>query len=365
MRHRKGAHFCPMIILGIDTSCDDTSAAVVVDGRSVLSNVTRSQAEVHHPHGGVVPELASREHTRNIMPVVEAALSQARMALHHLDGIAVTVGPGLVGSLLVGLYYAKALAFVRRIPLAAVNHLEGHILSIFLEESVPPFPFVALTVSGGHTSIYHVEGYGEYRLMGQTLDDAAGEAFDKVAKICGLGYPGGVVIEKMAQEGNRDRIPFPRSYLEKDSLDVSFSGLKTAVALYLEQWRSDPKEGGREVSLADIAASFQEAVVDVLVHKVMTARERVGAPAVVMAGGVACNRRLRERLSEAAHAEGVGVYFPRPEYCTDNGAMIAAAGYHRLIRGERADMSVDVRSRWPIGRPGGLPGAMGPVGAGR
>jgi len=337
-----------MIILGIDTSCDDTSAGVVVDGRSVLSNVVHSQVEIHHPHGGVVPELASREHTRNIMPVVEASLSSARIQLEDLGGIAVTVGPGLVGALLVGLYYAKALACVLNIPLTSVNHLEGHILSIFLEKESPPFPFVVLTVSGGHTSIYHVEGFGRYALMGQTLDDAAGEAFDKVAKISGLGYPGGVAIERMARNGACDRVLFPRAYMEKDSLNFSFSGLKTAVALYMKKWREDGEKREQGVTLADIAASFQESVVDVLVHKVMTARMRTGASSVVMAGGVACNRRLRERLSAAAAAEDVQVYFPRPEYCTDNGAMIAAAGYHRLLRGEIADMSVDVRSKFPI-----------------
>jgi len=337
-----------MIILGIDTSCDDTSAGVVVDGRSALSNVVHSQVAVHHPHGGVVPELASREHTRNIMPVVEASLSKAGVGLNDLDGIAVTIGPGLVGALLVGLYYAKALAYVSHIPLITVNHLEGHILSIFLEEDPPPFPFVALTVSGGHTSIYHVKGYGQYVLMGQTLDDAAGEAFDKVAKISGLGYPGGVAIEKMARNGLGEKIPFPRAYMEKDSLDFSFSGLKTAVALYMKTWRKDWEKPEQEVTLADIAASFQESVVEVLVHKVMAARKRTGVPSVVVAGGVACNKRLRERLSAAANDEGVRVYFPRPAYCTDNGAMIAVAGYHRLLQGKTADMSADVRSKYPI-----------------
>jgi N6-L-threonylcarbamoyladenine synthase len=337
-----------MIILGIDTSCDDTSAGVVVDGKSVLSNSIHSQVEVHQPHGGVVPELASREHTRNIMPVVEASLSKAGIQLDDLDGIAVTVGPGLVGALLVGLYYAKGLAYVLNIPLAAVNHLEGHILSIFLEDAPPPFPFVALTVSGGHTSLYDVAGYGRYALMGQTLDDAAGEAFDKVAKISGLGYPGGVAIERMAASGACDKVLFPRPCMEKDSLDFSFSGLKTAVALYMKKWREDRKEHDPGISLADIAASFQESVVDVLVHKTMTARRRTGAPSVVVAGGVACNRRLRERFSKAAAEEGVRVYFPRPEYCTDNGAMIAAAGYHQFLRGKTADMSADVRSKFPI-----------------
>ncbi|OQX66272.1 MAG: tRNA (adenosine(37)-N6)-threonylcarbamoyltransferase complex transferase subunit TsaD [Desulfococcus sp. 4484_242] len=336
-----------MITLGIDTSCDDTSAGVVRDGRTVLSSVVHSQVQIHHPHGGVVPELASREHIRNIMPVVEAALSKAGIQLNRLDGIAVTIGPGLVGALLVGLYYAKSLSYVSGVPLTGVNHLEGHILSIFLEEDAPPFPFVALTVSGGHTSIYHVGGYGRYMLMGQTLDDAAGEAFDKVAKISGLGYPGGVAIENMAGSGV-PKIPFPRAYMEKDSLDFSFSGLKTAVALYMKQWRSDRDKGEPDITLADIAASFQEAVVDVLVDKVMAARKRTSATAIVLAGGVACNQRLRERLSQAAAREGVRVYFPRPAYCTDNGAMIAAVGYHRLRRGETLDMSADVRSKFPV-----------------
>ncbi len=336
-----------MIILGIDTSCDDTSAGVVVGGTRVLSNVVQSQVKVHHPHGGVVPELASREHLKNIMPVVQTALQKADVRMRDLDGIAVTVGPGLVGSLLVGLYYAKSLSYVHDIPLAAINHLEGHILSIFLEEEVPSFPFVALTVSGGHTSLYHVKGYGSYTQMGQTIDDAAGEAFDKVAKIFGLGYPGGVVIEELARDGRSDIIKFPRAYLSKDSFDFSFSGLKTSVSLYTKKWRETEMENGG-VALADIAASFQESVVDVLIHKLMKAGEEKGVEEVVVAGGVACNGRLRSRLLKNASSEGVRVYYPRAEYCTDNGAMIAAAGYHRLLKGERTDLSMDVRSKYPV-----------------
>lgn len=336
-----------MIILGIDTSCDDTSAAVVFNGKRVLSNVVHSQVTLHNPYGGVVPELASREHVRNIVPVVQETLLRADIQMRELDGIAVTVGPGLVGALLVGLYYAKGLAYVHNKPLVAINHLEGHILSIFLEKEFPLFPFVALTVSGGHTCLYHVEGYGRYTQMGQTLDDAAGEAFDKVAKILGLGYPGGVAIEKTAHDGSKDKINFPRAYLSNDSLDFSFSGLKTSVSMYTKKWHERQKENG-SVTLADIASSFQEAVVDVLIQKVMRAREKVSATQVMVAGGVACNGRLRAKLLEAASTGGIPVFFPRPEYCTDNAAMIAVAGYHRLCHGEIADLNMDVRSKYPI-----------------
>ncbi len=336
-----------MNVLGIDTSCDDTSAAVVADGRKVLSNVVNTQIETHHAYGGVVPELASREHIRNIVPVVAEALSRAECGFKDLDGIAVTVGPGLIGSLLVGLYYAKALAYVHQTPLVAINHLEGHVLSIFLEEEAPSFPFVALTVSGGHTSLYQISGFGRYEPLGQTLDDAAGEAFDKVAKILGLGYPGGVAIERLARSGSRDKIDFPRATLSSDSLDFSFSGLKTAVALYVQKWRS-AESGYHEVRMADIAASFQESVIDILVLKVMRAVAKTGVESIVVAGGVACNRGLRDRLTACAAEQGLAVYYPRPQFCTDNGAMIAVAGYHRILHGERAGLDTDVRSRFPI-----------------
>ncbi len=344
-----------MNILGIDTSCDDTSAAVVSDGCRVLASVVNSQVKIHHPYGGVVPELASREHLRNIVPVVSEALSGAKLDMRDIRGVAVTIGPGLIGSLLVGLYYAKGFAYVRKIPMVGINHLEGHILSIFLEEDIPSFPFVALTVSGGHTSLYLVEGFGRYTLMGQTLDDAAGEAFDKVAKVLHLGYPGGVVIEKLSHSGDKEKIHFPRAHLAPGSLDFSFSGIKTSVALYVKKWETSAQEKD-QASLADIAASFQEAVVDVLVQKVMVAVEKTGVSSVVMAGGVACNKVLRENMKAAASPKGIGVFYPRPAYCTDNGAMIALAGYHRIIHGERADLSMDVKSRFPIDDLAPLPG---------
>ncbi len=336
-----------MNILGIDTSCDDTSAAIVSDGRNVLSSVVNSQIELHHPYGGVVPELASREHIRNIAPVVNDALTKAGMGMNDLDGIAVTIGPGLIGSLLVGLYYGKGLAMARKIPLVTVNHLEGHILSVLLEDNPPDFPFVALTVSGGHTSLYHVTGIGRYSQMGQTLDDAAGEAFDKVAKILGLGYPGGAVIETMARSGDRDAIAFPRAQISPDSLDFSFSGLKTAVSLFVERWKGSEKQRV-EIRKEDIAASFQEAVIDVLSKKIMMAVDKAGVGAMVVAGGVACNGALRKRLSEQADAAGVKFRYPRPAYCTDNGAMIALTGYHRIMRGELSGQAEDVRSRYPV-----------------
>jgi N6-L-threonylcarbamoyladenine synthase len=337
-----------MNILGIDTSCDDTSAAVITDGNSVLSNITNSQINLHSPYGGVVPELASREHIRNIVPVVDEALKRARLTLKEINAIAVTIGPGLIGSLLVGLYYAKTLSYFNKIPLIDINHLEGHILSILLEEDHPPFPFIALTVSGGHTSLFYVSAPGEYEQMGQTLDDAAGEAFDKVAKILGLGYPGGSIIESMSRSGRGDSIFFPRAYISDESFDFSFSGLKTAVSLYIEKWKKKGHVTLDKINVEDITASFQEAVFEVLINKLINAGRYKNVSSLVLAGGVACNRTLREKLTAQANKERMKVYYPRPEFCTDNGAMIALAGFYRASNHEYADMSVDVKSRYPV-----------------
>ena len=336
-----------MNILGIDTSCDDTCAAVVKDGKRLLSNVVNAQILIHHHYGGVVPELASREHIRNIVPVVRESLKQASITNNDIDAIAVTMGPGLVGALLVGINFAKAYSYARGIPLIGVNHLEGHILSIFLEKQVPSFPFLALTVSGGHTNIYHVKGFGDYAVLGQTLDDAAGEAFDKVAKLLELGYPGGAAIEKLAASGRHEAIAFPRSYLSKGSLDFSFSGLKTAVALYVKKWRNTTMSSN-STTIEDIAASFQAAVVDILIEKAIAAAARVGAGSLVLAGGVARNNRLRSDLQKMVNKKGIDLYIPRPEFCTDNGAMIAIAGYHKLIQGEISDLTLDARSRFAL-----------------
>ena len=329
-----------MIVLGIETSCDETAAAVVADGRRILSSVVSSQVAVHRPFGGVVPELASRKHIEAIVPVVRQALSEGGISQAGLEAVAVTQGPGLIGSLLVGFSFAKAFAMVRGLPWIGVSHLEGHINSVFLEPDPPAFPFTALLASGGHTSIYHVTAHTQFDLMGQTRDDAAGEAFDKVAKMLGLGYPGGGIISKLAQEGDPTRIPFPRSYLDRSGYDFSFSGLKTAVGRYVRDHSRD-----LAARIPDIAAGFQEAVVDVLADKVIEAAIYKNCSRIALVGGVAANGRLREKVTVDARKKGISVYLPGHDLCGDNAAMIAAAGYHHLANGARSDFDDDVYSR--------------------
>ncbi|MBI4737651.1 MAG: tRNA (adenosine(37)-N6)-threonylcarbamoyltransferase complex transferase subunit TsaD [candidate division NC10 bacterium] len=318
------------LVLGIETSCDETAAAVLEDGRRIRSNVVASQVEVHAPYGGIVPELASRRHLEVIHPVLDRALADAGVGLEDLAALAVTVGPGLVGSLLVGVSVAKAIAFARHLPLVGVNHLEGHIAAAFLESPTLTYPFAALVVSGGHTHLCHVPAECEYRLLGRTRDDAAGEAFDKVAKLLGLGYPGGPAIEREAQGGDPRAIPFPRAVFSDGSLDFSFSGLKTAVVHCLRDLgRAAAPSGAPPLApqqVRDVCASFQQAAVDMLVERVMRAVRDHALGVIVVAGGVACNGALRQALKAEAEAEGIQLVVPSPALCTDNAAMIAAAG---------------------------------------
>ncbi|MBI5183781.1 MAG: tRNA (adenosine(37)-N6)-threonylcarbamoyltransferase complex transferase subunit TsaD [Nitrospinae bacterium] len=323
-----------MLILGIETSCDETSASVVEDGINIRSNIIASQVDIHKKYGGVVPELASRRHVENINIVINQSLEEGRVSLNDIDAISVTVGPGLVGALLVGLSVAKGIAYAKGVPLIGVNHLEGHILSIFIERPQIEFPFMALIVSGGHTDLYLVHRVGDYHLLGRTRDDAAGESFDKVANMLGLWYPGGPIIEKIAEGRDPKRLDFPRAYLGKDSLDFSFSGVKTSVRNYLKE-KGIPRDGDGSPSIGDISASFQEAVIDVLTSKVIKASKIEGVKTIVIAGGVASNKRLRMRITETGEKEGLKVYYPSPLLCTDNAAMIACAGYYRYIDDKR------------------------------
>ncbi|MBW2735090.1 MAG: tRNA (adenosine(37)-N6)-threonylcarbamoyltransferase complex transferase subunit TsaD [Deltaproteobacteria bacterium] len=335
-----------MIVLGIETSCDETAAALVRNGRTILSNIVASQIEVHRPYGGVVPELASRHHIRNIVPVVEESLDQAKVTLDELDGIAVTRGPGLVGALLVGVQLAKSLSYVSGKPLIGVNHLEGHLvapqLSLGSLEELPA-RHVALLVSGGHTALVLVESFGCYRPLGATRDDAAGEAFDKVAKLLGLGYPGGPIIERLAEQGDAAAIAFPRGLRRRDELDFSFSGLKTAVMNHVR--RAGTPEGQ---ALNDVCASFQQAVADVLVRKTLRAATDRRVKAVVAGGGVLANQAIRDALQRALAARDIALFVPPIALCTDNGAMIAAAGTLRLARGERSGMDLNAQARLPL-----------------
>ena len=336
-----------MLLLCIESSCDETSAAVVRDGRHALSNVIASQIEVHARYGGVVPELASRKHVEAITPVIETALARAGVELAQIEGVVVTRGPGLVGALLVGLSTAKALAFARRIPLVGVHHMEGHILAPLLEQELL-FPYLALAVSGGHTHLYRVDGVGRYRTLGRTLDDASGEAFDKVAKLLGLPYPGGVVIDRLAAKGNPAAIAFPRPLLQQDNCDFSFSGIKTAVLNYVQK-QSAPLSASH---LEDLAASFQAAVVEVLCRKTLRAARAEGLVRVVVAGGVACNSGLRAGMGEMAAAEGLRVVFPSPGLCGDNAAMLGVAGDWYLSHGHQAPLDLNALAGWPLDRAG-------------
>ena len=326
-------------ILAIESSCDETSAAVVVNGREVLSNVIASQIDTHKKYGGVVPEVASRMHIEAISGVVEEALEEANITLDKIDAIGVTYGPGLVGALLVGLQFAKGLSFATKKPLIGVNHIEGHICANYIQHKELKPPFVSLVVSGGHTFIVHVKNYGEYEVIGQTRDDAAGEAYDKVARALGLGYPGGPKIDKLAKEGNPRAIVFPKANFHEETLDFSFSGVKSAVLNYLNKCKMQ----NIEVNKADVAASFQYAVIDVLKENVLSTCKKRNVKTIAIAGGVASNSSLRETLIKEASKRGVEVLFPAPILCTDNAAMIGSAAYFNFINGKISDLNLNAK----------------------
>ncbi len=330
-----------MLTLGIESSCDDTAAAVVKDDFTLLSSVLTSQDSIHTRFGGVVPELASRSHLESIVPVVNSALAEASVTLDDIDLIAATQGPGLIGSLLVGFSYAKALSYVTKIPCVGVDHMAGHILSVFLAKEHPEFPFIALVVSGGTSSIYMAENLTTFTLLGRTRDDAAGEAFDKVAKLLGFPYPGGPIVSKTAAAGDRTAISFPRSWLEKDSYDFSFSGLKTSVLNHCNR----EKQKDNDLHLPDICASFQEAACDVLVRKTVAAAKDRKVSTIVMGGGVSANPRLRELMAESCRQECLQLFIPEPAFCTDNAAMIAVAGIQEYKKQPDCSLNRDVYCR--------------------
>lgn len=331
-------------ILGIESSCDETAAAVVKNGREVLSNVINTQIDLHKKYGGVVPEIASRKHIENIDAVIDAALKEADMSLADIDAVAVTYGPGLVGALLVGVSSAKAIAYAAEKPLVPVHHIRGHISANFIAHADLKPPFVCLVASGGHSHIVNVKDYTEFEILGRTRDDAAGEAFDKIARVLGLGYPGGPLIDKLAAEGNPDAVQFPRVRMDKDSLDFSFSGVKTAVINYLHK----AEQRGEDINKADIAASFQDAVTDVLCEHTVEGALKNNAKTVAIAGGVAANTQLREKMTAVCGKHGIAVVYPPPVLCTDNAAMIACAGYFAYKNGDRAGLDLNAVPNLPL-----------------
>jgi N6-L-threonylcarbamoyladenine synthase len=330
-----------MIVLGIETSCDETGVALYHSGQGLLSDLLYSQIDLHRDYGGVVPELASRDHIRKLAPMIRQALRDSGLARHDIDGIAYTAGPGLIGALLVGAATARSLAWAWQVPAVAVHHMEGHLLAPMLEPEPPAFPFVALLISGGHTQLVEVEGIGRYRILGESLDDAAGEAFDKTAKMLGLSYPGGPKLSALAETG-QPRFAFPRPMTDRPGLDFSFSGLKTFT---LNTLHATPQNGQDR---ADIAFAFQEAVADTLTIKCRRALRQTGLKTLVVAGGVSANTQIRASLRAMAEKEKAAIYFPRPAFCTDNGAMIAYAGCQRLLAGQQEPLAIKARPRWPI-----------------
>lgn len=334
-----------VILLSIETSCDETSAAVIKDGKEILSNIITSQIPIHQKFGGVVPEIASRKHIELINGVIKEALDEANLTFDDLDGVAVTYGPGLVGALLVGVSAGKAISLAQGIPLIAVNHIEGHICANFLENSTLEFPLICLVVSGGHSDLVAIYDYGKYEILGRTRDDAAGEAFDKVARALGLGYPGGPLIDKLAKEGDCTAYQLPKAYLEVDSLDFSFSGLKSAVLNLLN--KANMKN--EEINQADLAASFQKAVTDVLVNKTIKAVKRIGTKQIILAGGVAANQGLRNSLQKEAEKNNIEVSYPKVILCTDNAAMIGCAAYYKYIKEDFAPLSLNACPNLKLG----------------
>ena len=336
-----------MKILGIETSCDETGVAIYDEEKGLIANQLYSQIEMHADYGGVVPELASRDHIRKTVPLIEAALKEANLTACDIDGVAYTAGPGLIGALLVGATIARSLAYAWNVPALGVHHMEGHLLAPMLEETPPEFPFVALLISGGHTQLVKVDGVGRYELLGESIDDAAGEAFDKTGKLLGLDYPAGVAVSRLAEQGTPNRFVFPRPMTDRPGLDFSFSGLKTFAANTIN---TNLDENGKldEQTRCDIAHAFQQAVVDTILIKCKRALQQTGYKRLVMAGGVSANKQLRADLAEMMKSLGGEVYYPRPQFCTDNGVMIAYTGFLRLKHGEQTDLSVSVKPRWAM-----------------